>query len=597
MLRRSYSSLAWALAALFATTPLSLDAGSGDVATIAGKSVVPACTKLTLRDNAYAFKLRIRATDGYFKVNVGSGKTHGECPDYRVNYINKRIIQGDSSQYPTLRNEACFVLGIGSKLEFIVEWDVVVPFVPDTGLDFKVWLGGPGVVEVSILDFSGKSWIDKSFSQNGMFHVARDSLPPAGGLKSVIGPKPFLKPIMGAVNFPWFGTPTGHTGFTVHWDNAQAPFLYSPLNGKYDSGDTSVIRQQMQWAKEANLNFFLLSYWDQEYSNLNTAPFLDEAAAAGMEISGMIETSTRRSGLTPRQAFLAQVKEIQTKYMTHPAWLKADGKPIIFFYDRIVEEFQAVSGALWWDDFLWVKSQLDTNIILMFPITKPVTPAQIKVLGGGFSFAANSGASGIDATWQGAYQDDWNWMWLVSQGNGISALPILPSFKRLRVPADAPNYLNQWRACQSSMPDIIFVNSWNEYFEATLIEPTKEFGKQYLQLTAKGAGSFCAGELGPAADTSGAAMYRSGHVPAMKASDRRLRFSIVGRTVYPIFVDGVGEHVTHGSLFDLSGKAIREVLIANRSCQWDGKIGSGAEAPAGLYIARFGDCSIAVVKN
>lgn len=555
----------------------------------------PACKKLTLRENGYAFRLRVRSTTGYFQVTVGCGKTHGGCPDYRVDYINQRIIQGDSAQYPTLRSEACFVLGSGSKQDFTAEWDVVVPFVPDTGLDFKVATGSTGTVDVSVNDFSNTTWIFRSFTKNGAFRIPIDSLPPPGGLKSVIGPKPLVEPMMGAVNFPWFGTKAGHTGFDMHWPTT-TPFLYTPLNGQYDSGDTSTIRQQMQWAREAKLNFFLLSYWDQEYSNLNTAPILDEAAVAGMKISVMIETSTRRAGLTPRQAFLAQIQDIMTKYAPRPAFLKADGKPIIFFYDRIVEEFQAVSGAAWWDDFLWVKSQLDTNIILMFPITKPVTPAQIKVLGGGFSFAANSGASGIDATWQGAYQDDWNWMWLVSQGNGISALPILPSFKRLRVPSDAPNYRNQWRACRSSMPDIIFVNSWNEYFEATLIEPTVEFGKQYLQLSADEAALFCSGKLGEVTDTGNAAVRKLDISFTKGGHGTLLRLSITGKRPQQVLLDGVTENATHASILNVSGKKIKGVRIKNMFCQWDGKDSHGIDVRPGTYVVSCNSRSVAIVK-
>jgi hypothetical protein len=581
--------------ALFIATSFSAYAATGGTAADSKKLTASACKKLTLRDDSYAFKLRIRATSGYFQVNVGSGKTHGGCPDFRVDYINQRVIQGDSAQYPTLRSEACFVLGSGSKQDFTAEWDVVVPFVPDTGLDFKVGTSGLGIVDVSINDFSNKTWILRSFAKNGAFHAARDSLPPPGGLRSVIGPKPFLKPIMGAVNFPWFGTKSGHTGFDVHWPTT-APFLYTPLNGQYDSGDTGVIRQQMQWDREANLNFFLLSYWDQEYSNLNTAPFLDEAAAAGMEISVMIETASRRAGMTPRQAFLAQIKNIQSKYMAHPAWLTAEGKPILFFYDRIVEEFQAVSGNAWWDDFLWVKSQMDTNIILMFPITKPVTPAQIKVLGGGFSFAANSGASGPDATWQGAYQDDWNWIWKVSQGNGLCALPILPGFKRLRVPADAPNYRNQWRACRSSMPDIIFVNSWNEYFEATLIEPTKEFGTEYIRLTADEAALFCAGELGTVSDSANAAIREPGHSPAIKNHCGSLRFSIIGKRPRRIPLKTATDDVSNVTVFDLSGKAIKVIGVVNSSCQWDGRNSQGVDMHQGIYLVRFGNQSRAIFK-
>ncbi len=556
----------------------------------AGASAVT-CNKKSLEDSAFAFKLRIRTTTGYFQVNVGSGPSQGGCPDFRVDYIGKHVVQGDSTTWTTLRDEACYVLGNsnGDKREFIVEWNVIVPFVPDTGLVFKVSTGSSGTVEISILDFNSVSFFDQSFTASGTFKVAKNKLPPPGGLKTLVGTRPFIKPMMGAVMFPWFGLKNGPTGMNVHWDST---FLYKPLGGWYDSGDTAIIRRQMNYALQGNLNLFILSFWDQEYSNKNTAPFVKIAETCGMSISAMIETSVRRTGVTPRDCFLAQLQEIQNTYTSSPAWLKAEGKPIVFFYDRIIDELTAADSAGWWNDLLYVKNQLP-NMILMFPITKPVTPAQIKALGGGFSFAANSGASNSNF-WVGAYQDDWNWMWTVTQGNGISALPILPAFKRYRVPSDAPNYLNQWRAAQSSMPDIIFVNSWNEYFECSLIEPTTAFGTQYIDLSAQAAGLVCNGTLGPQMDTNNAAVR-----------DCNPRSEIDNGSLKPVLFASGGKFVvrnaigdaSHLEIFNMAGKLIRSLVLYNSMVAWNGRDQRGARVPPGVYLARCSGVSLLITKK
>jgi hypothetical protein len=46
------------------------------------------------------------------------------------------------------------------------------------------------------------------------------------------------------------------------------------------------------------------------------------------------------------------------------------------------------------------------------------------------------------------------------------------------------------------MPDMIVVNSWNEYHESTIIEPTTAFGARYLELTKQVGDLYCAGEVG-----------------------------------------------------------------------------------------------------
>ena len=43
---------------------------------------------------------------------------------------------------------------------------------------------------------------------------------------------------------------------------------------------------------------------------------------------------------------------------------------------------------------------------------------------------------------------------------------------------------------------MIIVNSWNEYHESTIIEPTTAFGTRWLDLTKEEGALFCRGELG-----------------------------------------------------------------------------------------------------
>ncbi len=146
-----------------------------------------------------------------------------------------------------------------------------------------------------------------------------------------------------------------------------------------------------------------------------------------------------------------------------------------------------------WDDWLWVKDRLPRELILMYPVTVDTPPDRVATLGGGFVFAANSGGG---STWTGSHEEDWRWTWITYQGGGLSALPILPSFLEERLPEHEPNYRNQWRAARNSMPDMIIVNSWNEYHESTIIEPTEQFGTRYLEITAEEAAKMCAAELG-----------------------------------------------------------------------------------------------------
>jgi len=207
----------------------------------------------------------------------------------------------------------------------------------------------------------------------------------------------------------------------------------------------------------------------------------------------MLETATR-SASSPRESVVAQLNALNG-FGSHAAWLKANNKPIVFVYDRVSSEIDADPvAATGWDDWLWIAAQLaDKTPLIMFPIQSQWSVEAAQRFGGAFAFAANSGGGSY---FNGSHGDDWGWAWKARQAGALLAIPILPSIGRLREASDEPNYRNQWHAARSVMPDMIIVNSWNEYHESTIIEPTTAFGTQYLELTKQEGDRFCAGEIG-----------------------------------------------------------------------------------------------------
>jgi hypothetical protein len=129
----------------------------------------------------------------------------------------------------------------------------------------------------------------------------------------------------------------------------------------------------------------------------------------------------------------------------------------------------------------------------MFPLGGQWAERGAALFGGAFAFAANSGGGSY---YTGSHGDDFAWAWTARQKGALLAIPILPSIGRLRAAQDEPNYRNQWHAARSVMPDMIIVNSWNEYHESTIIEPTTDFGSRFLTLTTEEAAKYCAGEIG-----------------------------------------------------------------------------------------------------
>jgi hypothetical protein len=444
------------------------------------------CRHLTFRDDAYAFELRITNTSEFYKVDFP--------PELMIHCIDQRGPNGvtDPDALET-KCEASYLFkrdASSAPASPVTEsFDVVIPFVPPSGFDLTIAKGGRGATSYEIRGLDGATWVSFDSSMRTV-HVAREALTP-GGLASRLPATPAVGPKRGAYLFPWYGSPSGPAGRWVHWD-PNNPTLYEPSKGFYDSADTAVIAQQMAEAKSAGLDLFVVSYWDTE--NPPLAAYLDAAQTAGLEISAMLETATRGTA-TPRESVRDQLRLLVDSFGSHPAWLKANGKPIVFVYDRVSSDIDAAPvGATGWDDWQWIATDLGAKTpVIMFPVQSQWVTQGATQFGGAFAFAANSGGGSY---YTGSHGDDWAWAWSARQAGALLAIPILPSIGRLREAADEPNYKNQWHAGRSVMPDMIIVNSWNEYHESTIIEPTTAFGTQYLDVTKGEAALFCAGEIG-----------------------------------------------------------------------------------------------------
>jgi hypothetical protein len=460
-------------------------AGSGGNAVDGGAA--GACRPLTMRSDAYAFELRIVNTSEFYKVDFP--------PELMPHCVDQRNGAGvmDPAQLET-KCEASYLFkktaGTAPASAVTESFDVVIPFVPASGLDLTIAKGAKGSTQYELRGLDGQTWITFDGTQKTV-HVAREQMT-KGGLASRLPATALLTtgPKRGAYLFPWYGSPTGPAGKWVHWD-PNAPTLYTPAKGLYDSADPSVIAQQMSEAHSAGLDLLVVSYWDGEKPPM--AAYLDAAAAEGIEISAMLETSTRGTG-TPRQSVLDQLTALNS-YASHAAWLKADGKPVVFVYDRVTSEIDAAPvGATGWDDWAWLAAQLGAKTpIVMFPLLSQWATKGATLFGGAFAFAANSGGGNL---YTGSHGDDWAWAWTAAESGALLAIPILPSIGRLRTDADEPNYRNQWHAARSVLPNMIIVNSWNEYHESTVIEPTTAFGTHYLDLTREEGSLYCKGELG-----------------------------------------------------------------------------------------------------
>src|SRR5215211_1720633 len=127
-------------------------------------------------------------------------------------------------------------------------------------------------------------------------------------------------PVRAAFYYPWYPE-------TEHWATRYAPTL-----GKYDSSDPHVLATHVAQARYAGLDAFIASYWGPDTPTAQRLPLLlDVAGRQGFQIAAYYEPESQPT--PPSQAFLNQDFDSLYRLSAEPAWLKVEGKPVLFVYN------------------------------------------------------------------------------------------------------------------------------------------------------------------------------------------------------------------------------------------------------------------------
>lgn len=288
-----------------------------------------------------------------------------------------------------------------------------------------------------------------------------------------------------AFYYPWYG-PSRHWGkVDAVRHEIQASMDY-PLKGAYDSHDSATIAWQINVAKTHGITGFIVSWWGQGSYEDQAVPLVLQCAEQKHFKVTIYWEKAPGEGPPQTNHAVDDLTYVLTHYGTNSAFLKVDGKPVIFVYGRVMRQVPFVS---WPEivhrvcakagDFLLIADGCSERNARLFDglhtynicgSIKGKTPAALQV-------------------WAKAHYS--NAVKLGHEYNRIACVTVIPGYDdtKIRSPGlkvDRQNgkvYSVLWQEAIKAKPDWVLITSWNEWHEGSEIEPSLEYGNQYLQMT------------------------------------------------------------------------------------------------------------------
>ena len=289
-------------------------------------------------------------------------------------------------------------------------------------------------------------------------------------------------PLVLAFYYPWFD----ETTWTYEW-------LSDLPAERYASSDRATMGRHIEQAQRAGIDAFLVAWYGQGDGNpteANLAALLEEASARNFRIGILFETNSPFMGASGGVS--GALTHALATHATHPAFLRADGRPVFFFWRPYIYGVDA------WRDVraqvdpgygsLWISEGVDTSFLSVFD---------------GHHLYSNSWNPPADLTatnqkfanlvQQAREQHGAHKQWVATVMPGYDDVKIRPGAGFATDRAGGAYFERAWQAAIASQPNWIVINSFNEWPEGSYIEPSEAYGDLFLNISAVWSGQFKAG--------------------------------------------------------------------------------------------------------
>ena len=310
-----------------------------------------------------------------------------------------------------------------------------------------------------------------------------------------------------AFYYGWFGNPKnpawGRVDAAKHEIDNTARY---PAKGAYSSHDPAIIEWQIDQAKAAGITGFVVSWWGlgdwDQWHDDSLAMLLKCAEQKHFKISIYWERAPG-DGQGQIDGAINDISYVLNKYGKSAAFLKVDGKPVIFAYNRVTIFAMPVTS---WPAIIQGIRERAGDFVFIGDIGDDQQRPGAYLFDGVHSYGVNlpddlrehMTVDKLSALHAFLARYDTNTANIARQRNRICCLLVSPGFDARKAykwntqfdRLDGQTYRTYWDEALKASPDWVIITSWNEWGEGTEIEPSLELGDKYLQITAECARRF-----------------------------------------------------------------------------------------------------------
>jgi hypothetical protein len=319
---------------------------------------------------------------------------------------------------------------------------------------------------------------------------------------------PAKRPLLMAHYMPWYQTQAVSGVWGWHWTmnhfdpskkdakgHEQLASHFYPLTGPYDSSDDAVLEYQVLLMKASGIDGVLVDwygiedFWDYGTINVATGKLFQYVKKAGLKFAIVYEDATIKNmienkhlsesdAITHGQKVMAY---LQNTWFKDDAYLKSGDHPVLLSFGN-PPYFHSSSD--WEKLFSGLKPA--PVFITEDDLLKPIAASSYPWPPMGMSSGGELSQSSLDGYLSSFYNRAQSYPYKVASA--------FPGFYDIYKDAgvnngyghlDARNgatFSATLQAAVKSQPDVIQLVTWNDYGEGTMIEPTVEYGYQYLQM-------------------------------------------------------------------------------------------------------------------